>query len=98
MLGLFETGYKFNTFDFNVEGITSVSIDFHKHGLSIKGGSVVMFKSRKLRNECVYSISTWSGGLYASNSIYGSRTGIGGASAWFSLVYNGKNKLTDNAR
>lgn len=98
MLAMFETGHKFNQFDFRVVGVTSLSVDFHKHGLGVKGSSIVLFKSRKLRNECVFSISTWPGGLYASNSIYGSRTGVAGASAWFTLVHHGRDRLTQSAR
>lgn len=31
------------------EGVTTISLDCHKYGLSAKGGSILLFKSEKLR-------------------------------------------------
>lgn len=54
------------SFDFSVEGVTSMSVDTHKYGMAHKGTSVVLYRSPELRR-CQYTrISEWTGGLYIS--------------------------------
>jgi sphinganine-1-phosphate aldolase len=36
-------------YDFDLEGVTSMSVDTHKYGYTLKGTSVVLYKNRKLR-------------------------------------------------
>jgi sphinganine-1-phosphate aldolase len=40
---------KLPKFDFNVLGVTAISCDHHKYGLAPKGASVIMYKTKKLR-------------------------------------------------
>jgi len=85
-------------FDFSVPGVTSMSADMHKYGLAHKGVSVVLYSDRALRR-CQFSCTTeWTGGLYISPTIAGSRPGGLSACAWASMVSLGEAgfvKVTD---
>ena len=77
-------------FDFSVDGVTSMSADMHKYGLAHKGVSVVLYSDRALRR-CQFSCTTeWTGGLYISPTIAGSRPGGLSACAWASMVSLGE--------
>lgn len=59
-------GLSIPTFDFSIDGVTSMSVDTHKYGMAHKGTSVVLFRYPELRR-CQYTrISDWTGGLYIS--------------------------------
>jgi glutamate/tyrosine decarboxylase-like PLP-dependent enzyme len=60
-------------FDFSVEGVTSMSADTHKYGQAHKGTSVVLYRSAELRHAQFTAVTDWSGGLYVSPGIAGSR-------------------------
>merc|ERR1712070_879683 len=51
-------------FDFSIEGVTSMSCDTHKYGYAVKGTSVTLFRSRKLRRHSYFVSPEWTGGLY----------------------------------
>eukprot|EP00210_Caulerpa_lentillifera_P007678 g7329.t1 len=86
-------GYEVPVFDFSIKGVTSISVDTHKYGMSHKGTSVVLYRSQYLRKYQYTSVSDWSGGLYVSPGLNGSRSGALIATAWASLVYLGRNGL-----
>jgi sphinganine-1-phosphate aldolase len=44
-----EAGYEIPPFDFEVDGVTSLSADVHKYGYAPKGASVVLYKNHELR-------------------------------------------------
>lgn len=60
-------------FDFSVAGVTSMSADTHKYGLAHKGTSVVLFRNPELRRAQYTPVTEWSGGLYVSPGLAGSR-------------------------
>lgn len=76
-------------FDFRVAGVTSISCDTHKYGFACKGSSVVMYASPDLRRHQYYVQPDWSGGVYASPTIAGSRPGALIAGTWVALMANG---------
>ena len=77
-------------FDFDLEGVTSISCDTHKYAYAPKGSSILMWRSRELR-KYQYSICTdWEGGLYATPTISGSRNSACSVAAWATLVSIGK--------
>jgi glutamate/tyrosine decarboxylase-like PLP-dependent enzyme len=45
--------YPIPPFDFQVPGVTSISVDVHKYGLGPKGTSVVLYRNHELRKVCV---------------------------------------------
>jgi sphinganine-1-phosphate aldolase len=79
-------GYKIPTFDFRVEGVTSISMDCHKYGYSSKGVSVILYKSKDIRKYQYFAYSIWPGGLFVSPSMPGTRGGGPIASAYASML------------
>lgn len=79
------------------KGVTSISMDCHKYGLSAKGASVLLFSSEEYRKEQIFVTGEWPGGLYGTIGIAGSRSGTGIASAWVSMMKMGVKGFTKNA-
>ena len=86
------------SFDFRLKGVSSMSCDTHKYGYASKGSSVVLYKNSELRKYQYFCWSEWTGGLFASPSILGSRAGGTIASAWTSLVSVGQNNYIEYAK
>ena len=84
-------------FDFRAPGVTSLSVDTHKYGLSQKGSSVVLYASSLLRQYQYTAVMDWSGGLYISPSQPGSRSGGLIAQTWASLLHLGRNGYRANS-
>ena len=85
-------------FDFSVPGVTSISMDTHKFGFAPKGSSVVLYRSPALRAFQYFVAPEWTGGIYASPSIAGSRPGALIAGAWATLLSMGRKGYVDAAR
>ncbi|KAL6529354.1 Dihydrosphingosine phosphate lyase [Orobanche gracilis] len=86
-------GYPVPPFDFSSKGVTSISVDVHKYGLAPKGTSVVLYRNHDIRK-----ITEWSGGLYISPSIAGSRPGGLIAGAWAAMMSLGLEGYLENTR
>lgn len=85
-----ELGYPVPTFDFRLPGVTSISADTHKYGFALKGSSVLLYRSPELRRLQYFIVPDWSGGLYTSPGMSGSRSGGIIASAWAAMVSLGR--------
>ncbi len=83
-------GYAVPRFDFRLPGVTSISVDTHKYGYAAKGTSVVLYRSPELRRYQYFTATDWPGGLYASPTFAGSRSGAVIAQAWAALVSTGE--------
>ncbi len=83
-------GYDIPPFDFRLPGVTSMSADTHKFGFALKGTSVVLYRNNIFRRHQYFSIPDWPGGLYASPTAAGSRSGGLTAATWAALVYLGE--------
>eukprot|EP00198_Chlamydomonas_reinhardtii_P008126 XP_001697463.1 predicted protein [Chlamydomonas reinhardtii] len=81
-----QLGSRVPPFDFAVRGVTSMSVDTHKFGMAHKGTSVVLYRHPELRQHQFTRITDWSGGLYISPGLAGSRNGALIASACDELV------------
>ena len=68
--------------NFVVPGVTSMSVDLHKYGYTAKGASVIMYRTKQLRNDQVYVTDNWLGGLYGSSGVLGTKGGGSIAAAW----------------
>ncbi|XP_071496623.1 sphingosine-1-phosphate lyase 1-like [Diadema antillarum] len=75
--------------DFSVPGVTSISADLHKYGLAPKGSSVLMYSDPKYRQGQFFVSTDWTGGIYASPTLAGSRSGAITATAWASMMLQG---------
>lgn len=83
-------GYAIPPFDFSLPGVTSMSVDTHKFGMAHKGTSIVLYRSKELRRYQYSTVTEWTGGIYVSPSMAGSRSGALIATAWASLVHLGE--------
>lgn len=77
-------------FDFRVPGVTSISCDPHKYGQTGKGISVLMWKRKELQHYQYYTQPSWTGGVYASPTLAGSRPGALVGGAWSSIIVMGR--------
>ncbi len=84
-------GYPVPPFDFRLPGVTTISADTHKFGFALKGTSVVLYRNPGLRRYQYFSFPDWPGGIYASPTAAGSRSGGLSAATWASMVYLGEN-------
>lgn len=85
-------------FDFKVPGVTSISADTHKYGYAPKGSSVVLYSNNDLRSFQYFVAADWTGGIYASPSMPGSRPGGLIAATWAALVLNGEKGYLECAK
>lgn len=83
-------GYAVPDFDFRVPGVTSISADLHKYGYAAKGASVVLYRNAALRKYQFFVSTDWSGGIYASPGIAGTRPAGPIAAAWAVMHYLGE--------
>jgi glutamate/tyrosine decarboxylase-like PLP-dependent enzyme len=91
-------GYPVPPFDFRLPGVTSMSADTHKYGYALKGTSVVLYANPRLRRYQYFNVPDWPGGMYASPTAAGSRSGGLTAAAWASMVYLGEEGYLEAAR
>lgn len=77
-------------FDFRLKGVTSLSADMHKYGYATKGSSCIMYSSPELRHYQYFVSLSWTGGIYASPTLAGSRAGGVSASTWAVMVHFGE--------
>ena len=86
-----KAGFETEPFDFRLPGVTSVSCDTHKYGFAPKGTSILLYRTKNLRAYQYFIQPDWSGGVYASPGIAGSRPGALIAGCWASLMTIGEN-------
>ncbi|KAM0881897.1 hypothetical protein ACQ4PT_032654 [Festuca glaucescens] len=84
-------GYPIPPFDFSVKGVTSISTDVHKYGLAPKGTSTVLYRNHEIRKHQFVAVTEWTGGLYVSPTMAGSRPGGLIAGAWAAMMSLGLN-------
>lgn len=88
-------GFDTQPFDFRLRGVTSISCDTHKYGFAPKGNSVVLYRTAELRAYQYFVSPDWSGGVYASPGLAGSRPGALIAGCWTSLMSVGEEGYLD---
>lgn len=98
---LHRLGHEIPPWNFEVPGVTSISVDLHKYGYSTKGASVLMHRSKSLRAHHTYVTDNWLGGLYGSSGILGTKGGGPMAAAWAVMHHLGDDgylRLTAQAK
>ncbi|MFX1310354.1 MAG: pyridoxal phosphate-dependent decarboxylase family protein [Promethearchaeota archaeon] len=78
-------GYEVPDFDFSVPGVTSISADVHKYGYGAKGASTILYRSEKVWQHQFSVYTDWSGGVYISTTMRGTRPGGAIAAAWVAM-------------
>lgn len=76
-------------FDFEVEGVQSISADLHKYGYAAKGASTVLFSSKELFAHMPFDARNWSGAPMTTPTLAGTRPGGAIAAAWAVMNYLG---------
>nr|ALM31963.1 decarboxylase_GME2647 [Daldinia eschscholzii IFB-TL01] len=89
-------GFETEPFDFRLKGVTSISCDTHKYGFAPKGSSTVLYRTQELRTYQYFVSPDWSGGVYASPGIAGSRPGALIAGCWTSMMKVGEAGYIDS--
>ncbi len=85
-----DVGYQVPAFDFRIKGITSISLDAHKYGYSPKGVSIILYRNRKLRKKQFFVHSEWPGGIFASTTFMGTKSGGPVAGCWAIMNHLGR--------
>lgn len=85
-------------FDFSVEGVTSMSMDFHKYALAPKGASVVLYRDAEMRRHQFFAHSDWPGYTIVNPTVQSSRSGGPLAATWAALHSFGHSGYLDVAR
>ncbi|MCK4745977.1 MAG: aspartate aminotransferase family protein, partial [Bacteroidales bacterium] len=85
-----EIGYAIPAFDFRIPGVTSISLDAHKYGYAPKGTSIILYRNRKLRMRQFFIHTDWSGGIFASTTFMGTKSGGPLAGCWAIMNHLGK--------
>jgi sphinganine-1-phosphate aldolase len=83
-------GHHLPPWDFRVEGVTSISADLHKLGYAPKGASVILHRTKELRQYQTFVFDQWLGGFYASPGMQGTRSALPMACAWATLHHLGR--------
>ncbi|KAJ1410668.1 pyridoxal phosphate-dependent transferase [Ochromonadaceae sp. CCMP2298] len=91
-------GYAVPDFDFSVPGVSSMSLDTHKYGFALKGSSVVLYRDKHLRQSQYFCYADWTGGMYTTPTIAGSRSGGIIAQCWASLMAMGEEGYNQHTR
>ncbi|XP_023332343.1 sphingosine-1-phosphate lyase [Eurytemora carolleeae] len=71
-------------------GVTSISADTQKFGYAPKGSSVIMYSSKEYIHFQYYIQPDWSGGIFVSPTLAGSRSGGIIAATWAALMHHGQ--------
>jgi len=90
-----KAGFHMPPFDFRLSGVTSLSCDTHKYGFAPKGTSVILYKNRSYWKHQFSLFPDWSGGIYATPTIAGSRCGGLAVATWAALNYMGIDGYVD---
>ena len=82
-------------FDFAVPGVTSITADLHKYGYTAKGASTVLYRDEAAFSYQKFEFSDWPRGLYATQTLVGTRAGGAIAAAWAVMNYLGHEGYRD---
>ncbi|CAD6192313.1 unnamed protein product [Caenorhabditis auriculariae] len=85
-------------YDFRVPGVISMSADSHKYGLAPKGSSVVLYRNKEYLHNQYFCDADWQGGIYASATLEGSRSGLNIALCWAAMLYHGRDNYATYAQ
>ena len=89
---------EFSYINFKLKGISSISMDTHKYGYAPKGSSVLLFKDANIKKYQHFINKEWCGGVYATPTILGSKSGGIIAGTWASLLLRGKSEFNNYSK
>ncbi len=77
------------SFDFSNNGVTSISMDWHKYGYAAKGCSVLMHVNRDYRKFQFFVCTEWTGYTLVNPTILSTKSGGPIAGCWAAIQYLG---------
>ncbi len=77
------------SFGFEVEGVSSISMDLHKYAFAAKGASVVLYRDKALRKHQIFTCADWTGYTISNPTLQSSKSGGPVAAAWAILNHLG---------
>ena len=84
-----QLGIETPNFNFEIDGVTSLSVDLHKFGYCPKSSSVILYRNKDIRKHQFFTSTTWNGGVFISPSMLGTRAGGSIAGSWAVMQYLG---------
>ncbi|MBK9262793.1 MAG: aspartate aminotransferase family protein [Polyangiaceae bacterium] len=93
-----DIGVHVPAFDFQVDGVTSMSVDLHKYGFAPKGVSVLLQRRRELRNAQYFACANWTGYSIVNSSILGSKSIAATAAALAIIRHLGRSGFRERAK
>jgi glutamate/tyrosine decarboxylase-like PLP-dependent enzyme len=90
-----DIGVDLPAFDFEVAGVTSMSVDLHKYGFTPKGLSVLLQRTRALRDAQYYACANWTGYSIVNATMQGSKSLAPLGAAWAVLRGLGRTGYRD---
>jgi glutamate/tyrosine decarboxylase-like PLP-dependent enzyme len=85
-------------FEFDVPGVTSISMDFHKYAFAAKGASVILHRNKELRRYQIYACSNWTGYTVINPTVQSTKSAGPVAAAWAALHFIGDAGYLEFAR
>jgi sphinganine-1-phosphate aldolase len=80
-----DEGVELPKFDFELEGVTSISVDLHKYGFAPKGISVLLQRTRELRDAQYFACASWTGYSIVNSTTLGSKS-VAAMGAAFAII------------
>jgi glutamate/tyrosine decarboxylase-like PLP-dependent enzyme len=93
-----EAGVPVPPYDFSVPGVTSMSLDLHKYGYAPKGASMLVHRTRALRDAQYYACAKWSGYAVVNATMLGSKSVAAMGAALATMLHLGRSGYRDRAR
>jgi glutamate/tyrosine decarboxylase-like PLP-dependent enzyme len=72
-------------FDFQVDGVTSISVDAHKYGYAAKGASMVLFRTAEMKKHSMYVDLSSPGYVFVNQAVLSSRS-VGPLAAAYAVI------------
>ncbi|WP_457591670.1 pyridoxal phosphate-dependent decarboxylase family protein [Geoglobus sp.] len=85
-----EVGQKIPPFDFSVDGVTSISADFHKFGYAPRGASAILYRDSSLREGQIFVMSSWPGYPLVNTAVLSTRSAGTLAATWAVMNHLGR--------
>ncbi len=83
---------------FEVEGVTSLSLDLHKYAYTPKGVSILLHASAELRRTHLFASARWPGYTMLNTTAQSTKSGGPLAAAWAVVHHIGGDRYVDLAR
>ncbi|MBK8590119.1 MAG: aspartate aminotransferase family protein [Sandaracinaceae bacterium] len=93
-----ESGVPVPAFDFDVPGVTSLSLDLHKYGFAPKGVSALLMRDRSLRDAHYFACARWSGYSIVNSTTLGSKSVAAMGAALAVMQHLGREGYTRHAQ